>query len=61
MLLKIKPSGMILSLCRQLFSDNWKEPTASIFRIQHFYALDTGDEGTTILQNVGIYLPVSMV
>jgi len=61
MLLKIKSSGMILSLCRQLVTDNWKEPSASIFRVQHSYAFDTEDEGTTILQNVGICLPVGTV
>jgi hypothetical protein len=60
-LLKIKSSGMILSLCRQFVSDNSKEPCTSIFRVQHSYAFDPVDEGTTILQNVGIYLPGGMV
>ena len=61
MLLKIKSSGMILSLCRQLVSDNSKQPSASIFRFRHSYAFNPEDEGTTNLQNVGVYLPVGTV
>jgi hypothetical protein len=61
MLLKIKSSGMVLSLCRQLVSDNSKESSTSIFRVQHSYAFDPEDESTTILQNVGIYLPIGVV
>jgi hypothetical protein len=61
MLLKIKSSGMIVSLCRQLISDNSKERSASIFRVQRSYAFDPEEDGDTILQNLGIYLPVGTV